>query len=599
MNKLRPLLSSIYKTADRARLWQRFLAGFFLILLGAALRVWPLGGLEARVPWLTFYPMVMIAALFGGIYVGLFCTFIACVIINYFWQLLSPVPFIKDGFDWLGMAVFFFNGAMISFVAEAMRHAQTRAKKAKEISEAANKAKSIFLANMSHELRTPLNAILGFTQVLKKSAETTARQKENLEIISRSGQHLLHLINNVLDISKIESGRVILEERETELYQILSEVKSSMHVKAVEKDLKFMVDIHPGVPHAIFVDGVKLKQVLYNLVGNAIKYTKQGSVVLSVSSNRIDKERKLIKFEVADTGPGIKMEDRENVFQSFVQLKDRLHSEMGTGLGLTISKQYVDLMGGHIGVGGEYGKGTVLYFEIPVTEITTEIKKEFSETHEIIGIEKANNRYLVLIADDQLENRLLLHELLEPYGIELRDAVNGRQAVDIYEDWKPGLIFMDIRMPDINGMEATKIIREKEGGNLVKIIALTAHALEEERIEILNSGCDDLIRKPYQDYEIYEALSKHLAVKFIYSNDISIPSKHKEELSEQALRNLPTEIRRELYHAIELLDDKMALTSIEKIKKNDPELGDKLSDMIAKIRHKEILSLLDLIREEK
>jgi CheY-like chemotaxis protein len=261
------------------------------------------------------------------------------------------------------------------------------------------------------------------------------------------------------------------------------------------------------------------------------------------------------------------MEDREHVFQSFVQLKDRLHLEMGTGLGLTISKQYIDLMGGHIGVGGEYGKGSVFYFEIPVTEITTEIKKEFSETHEIIGVEKANKRYLVLIADDQLENRLLLHELLEPYGIELRDAVNGRQAVDIYEEWKPGLIFMDIRMPDLNGMEATKIIREKEGGNLVKIIALTAHALEEERIEILNSGCDDLIRKPYQDYEIYEALSKHLAVKFIYSNDISIPSKHKEELSEQALRNLPTEIRRELYHAIELLDDKMAVTSIEKIKK--------------------------------
>ncbi len=599
MNTFKVIFSSVYQKVNSVTISERYLVGLILILFGAALRIWPLGVLETRAPWLTFYPMVMIASLFGGVYVGLFSTLLSCIIMYYFWQLLSPIPFLKDVFDILGMAVFFLNGAMISGVAEAMRRAQARAKKAQELSDADNKAKSIFLANMSHELRSPLNAILGFSQLLNKSAETSAKQKKHLDIISRSGEHLLHLINNVLDISKIESGKVVLEEKETDLYQILSEVNSSLYVKAVEKKLKLMVEIDPVVPHVVLIDGVKLKQVLYNLVGNAIKYTKQGSVTVRVNvGTHGDNEKRMMHLEVEDTGPGIKIEDRENVFLSFVQLKERLSSDIGYGLGLTISKQFVELMGGHIGVKGDYGTGSIFYVEIPVTEITAETDKELSNNREIMGVEETNTNYRVVIADDQLENRVLLHTLLEPYGIELRDAVNGREAIDLNEEWKPALIFMDIRMPEIDGMAATKIIRKKKGGSEVKIVALTAHAIEEERIEIMLSGCDDCIRKPYRDHEIYEALSKHIAVKFRYAAQSNSDLLLQSELNVQAFKYIPAEIVKELQSAVEMLDDILALRIIDKINLIDPKLGGKLSEMVLKIHHKEILSIVDSIMEK-
>ena len=599
MADIKTILSSFITNLDRAKLWQKYLAGVFFILIGATLRIWPLDVLEARIPWLTFYPMVMIAALLGGLYVGLFSTFLTCIIISFLWQWLTPIPFLNDSFDYLGMVVFFFNGSLISVVAEAMKRAQAKAKREKEISDAANNAKSVFLANMSHELRTPLNAILGFSQLLKKSKEATSEQKEKLDIISRSGSHLLNLINNVLDISKIESGKLVLEESETDINQVVAEVKSAMNVKAIEKKLKFIVEMNTELPQIVLMDGIKLKQVLYNLVGNAIKFTNKGHIILRVFSVPDSTENKtLLKFEIEDTGPGIKVEERADVFQSFKQLQTRIDSDAGTGLGLTICKQYVSMMGGNIGVKGDYGKGSVFYFDIPVKVISTQAKNEITNYFEILGVEETDKKYRILIAEDQLENKILIYNILEPCGFQLRDASDGREAIEIFEEWKPDLIFMDIRMPEIDGKEATKIIREKAGGKSVKIVALTAHALEEERIEILNSGCDEIIRKPYQDTEIYMALAKYLGIKLIYADEVAVSIGQKSALTEQDFKDIPVELLTQLQQAVELLDNEKSISIINKISNIKPQLAEILSEMIMKIQYKGILNIIDLILED-
>jgi signal transduction histidine kinase/CheY-like chemotaxis protein len=456
---------------------------------------------------------------------------------SYYWDVLpsyqgGPATIlgtvVQFGGNALVLAVF---AVITSLLLQNERINRQVARRTKELvvatraAEAANRAKSIFLANMSHELRTPLNSVIGFSRLLASAPEVMPSQKQSLNIIIRSGEHLLNLINNVLEISKIESGRLELEQSTVDLHHLLQDIQIPMHAGAGEKGLKFTTEQAGHLPRHIVADPGKLRQVLLNLADNAIKYTRRGGVMLRAGAvDPLHTDRKRLRFEVEDSGCGIDATDRDAIFTPFVQLADPSAPNAGSGLGLAICKQYVERMGGHIGVRSEPGKGSLFYFEIPVTVPLSESVGIESRYDRVIGVAPDQPRRRLLIVEDQPINRMLLFKILEPLDFELREADNGQTALMHFERWRPHLIWMDIRMPIMDGLEATRRIKATEAGRRTKIVAVTAHALEEERTEILAAGCDDFIRKPYQVTEIFECLTKHLGVRYITAGETSVAS---------------------------------------------------------------------------
>jgi PAS domain S-box-containing protein len=478
---------------------------------------------------------------------------------------------------------------------------------AKARAEAANREKSRFLANMSHELRTPLNAVLGFSRLLKKGPDVTPRQQEALDIIVRSGEHLLNLINNVLDMAKIESGSVVLEESEVDLHQLLHEIQSLMGVGAAEKGLRFTLQRAPDLPRFVAVDAGKLRQVLLNLVGNAIKYTDSGGVELRARPIRTADcrvrnaecgERAQVRFEVQDSGPGIGQEDCQRIFSPFVQLGGQAAAQAGTGLGLAICKQYVELMRGLIGVASEPGKGSVFYFSIQVSVLPSVAEPDEPKHGRILGLTEGQPRYRLLIVEDQAENRLLLRRLLDPLGFELNEAVNGQEAVSLFEQWRPDLIWMDIRMPVMDGLEAVRRIRAAKAGADTKIIALTAHALEQERSAIMAAGCDEFVSKPFREQEIFDALARHLRLKFIYEKASHPESAPELALHAEQLAVLPAELLRELREAVIELDTARTHALIEQVAERDPLQGRALKTLATQLNYEGLLKLLETVHSQ-
>jgi len=476
--------------------------------------------------------------------------------------------------------------------------------KAKEAADAANRAKSEFLANMSHELRTPLNAILGFTQVMNRDRNLANEHQESLAIISRSGEHLLELINEILEMSKIEAGRVSLNENDFDLHCLLDNLEEMFRLKAKTKQLTLTFQYNPEVPKYIKTDEAKLRQVLINLLSNAIKFTEFGTVNLQVN---VDKNslatlaNTRLVFEVSDTGPGIAPEEMNQLFTSFAQTKSGLKSGTGTGLGLSISKRFVELMGGKIIVNTELGCGSKFTFDIPVKVAQSSQKAQVNlKKRRITGLAPNQPNYRILIVEDKATNRLLLSKLLTSLGFVVQEAENGQQAIEMWEAWEPHLIWMDMRMPIMNGYEATKRIKQHLKGQATVIIALTASAFEEERQVILSAGCDDFVRKPFQVQELLEKISQHLGVKYIYEeeeiNELLVPVKNDSVIS--CLQMMPKQWIANLYHAAAQGSDNLIGELIQQIPQEMSVLNSTLNDLVDNFQFEQIMQLTQNINKD-
>lgn len=441
---------------------------------------------------------------------------------------------------------------------------------------------------MSHELRTPLNAILGFTNLLNRDSNLNYKQKEYLNIIARSGEHLLTLLSDVLEMSKIEAGKTIVTENDFDLYFLLQSVKEMFELKAQSKGLNLNFNCAENVPQFICTDENKLRQILINLISNGIKFTQKGEV--NVHCSYLENTSNLtpqINFSIQDTGLGIEEAEMNILFAPFVQTATGRKSQQGTGLGLPISKKFVELMGGEITVKSKINQGSTFEFYIPV-QIVNNIQSNSLESPKIIGFSGQNQEYRILIVDDKPESRLILFNLLSEIGFVVKEAQNGQEAVFLWETWQPHLILMDMRMPILNGYEATKIIRQRQKPDFAtKIIALTANVFEEERSQLLQTGCDDFIPKPFREEMIYEKIAQHLDITFVYeSSPVShsyLQESDTEKQYQQQLAQMNSPWREKLYQSALTARENQLRQLVKEIEIEHQKLAEYLLDLINKL----------------
>jgi PAS domain S-box-containing protein len=417
---------------------------------------------------------------------------------------------------------------LANLYAFALQHerAQAEQQKAKEAAEVASQAKSQFLANMSHELRTPLNAILGYAQILQRDKALTPFQAEAAATIRRSGEHLLTLINDILDLSKIEAGRMDIYPTEFHLPSFLKNIGDIFRLRAVQKEISLEYHQTSPLPTVVFADEKRLRQILLNLLSNAVKFTRRGGVTFRVGSLRQELDLPpppatplaLIRFEVEDTGPGIPPEKLGEIFEPFRQIEELAHLTEGTGLGLAITQRLIHLMGGTLKAQSTVGVGSLFQVDLELQLCATCYEPPAEPQKVIVGLRpKANEAPpRVLVVDDHPENRSFLANALANLGFEVTDADNGGTGLDKAEQFRPQVILVDLRMPVLNGFELARHVRRLPHFNGVVIIAVSASAFDEDRQASLEAGCNDFMLKPIELTRLLDVLNKHLDLEWEY-----------------------------------------------------------------------------------
>lgn len=467
---------------------------------------------------------------------------------------------------------------------------------------AANQAKSRFLANMGHELRTPLNAVIGFSRLMSESAGLGETQKKYADIIHRSGNHLLTLINDVLELAKIDAGRIELHEEATDVSQLSQEVADMLRQRAEQVGLELVLeqDILEG---SLQVDAVKLRQVLINLLGNAVKFTRQGRVSLRVRTRLGANQRVYLDVEVRDTGIGIAPQDQQAIFEPFVQIVTHATSA-GNGLGLTITRQYLQMMGSELQLESAPGVGSCFRFTLNLTPARSPKTAPTDLRRRVLAQPDQGKR--ILVADDDPDTRELLRELLLPMGFIVAEAADGIEAVAQTRRFKPDLIIMDRRMPVLNGLDASKRIRAQRAYQRTKIIMLTASVFDEQRQEALAAGVDDYLRKPLQEDELYAALELQLRIHFQLKSittpataPTSTPASEATTVPTTAaavdavaLAALPPALRQSLRLATEELNRTKLLAVLEHIAPDNAALARGITTMADEFRYRELWELI-------
>lgn len=459
-----------------------------------------------------------------------------------------------------------------------------------DLAAAANQAKSEFLSNMSHELRTPLNAILGFSQLLQQDPQIPPHQQKQLDIINQSGTHLLALINDILEMSKIEAGFSTLKQSPIELRELLDSLKAMMELKATAKQLGFEFVYSPALPQFIEVDAGKVRQILMNLLSNAIKFTQKGYVSLTVDAiyPASDSSGPMqLRFAVKDTGLGIAPEEIEQLFTPFVQTASGRITQMGTGLGLALSRKFARLMKGDITVDSVVDQGSTFTCWIEVQQIGSAFPSQVFP--QIKGLAPGQAPVRMLVAEDQWDSRAVLAQLLQSVGFEVAEAANGEEAVRLVQSWHPHLVWMDMRMPVLDGLAATQQIKARPQPPI--IIALTANAFVEDRQEALRVGCDDFVAKPYQIEQIYAKIAEHLGVQY----EVVTPDQpsHSETTSQEInLHCMPATWRSQLQEAAQCLDQLGVHQLLEEIPEQHQALKVRLEQLVQDFRFDLICQLV-------
>lgn len=468
---------------------------------------------------------------------------------------------------------------------------------ARQAAEAASRQKSQFLSNMSHEIRTPMNAILGFAQILQFDKSLSPKQLEQIRSINSSGKHLLALINDILDMSKIEAGMSAIRPVVFCFHDLIDDLSMMFRSRAEARKLQFVVECDENIPDHVRADESKVRQILINLLGNAVKFTSSGGVAMRVHVSSGDDEELRILVEVEDSGPGISESDLAKIFVPFGQGESGVNAG-GTGLGLAISRRLAEMMGGDIRVDTRLGRGSCFRLELPLELAEASGKIEASPQRRVIGLAHDSGSFRILVVDDQKPNRELLFDLLQPFGFELREAENGAVALAIFEEWSPHAVLMDMRMPVMDGYEATQRIKASEKGHNTHVLAVTASAFKDSEELLFSLGVSAYIRKPFRPEELWEALGECLGLRYIYADEE--PSSVVDALSgrlpvvdHERVAVLPAESLKAMRQAVEEGDMTRLLELIDQIEPQEPVVARALHALADRYDYAQLSSLLD------